>query len=274
MKEVAFKLGPFEVHWYGILIGIGVLVAFVLGLREGKKRGVPEDLFYDLIIWGVPAGIIGARLYYVIFEWDFFSQNPAMITHVWEGGLAIHGGLIGGVIVGILVCRHYKINFWNIADIAGPSFAIAQAIGRWGNFVNQEAYGYETNVPWAMYIDGAYRHPTFLYESIWDLLNFGFLLWLRRRKNIKSGEVFLAYLGFYSVGRAIIEGFRTDSLMLGNFRVAQLISIAIIIVAAAIAYYRRKTGAATEFVTYTPVDAKAALKGKDKAKHAKSKAKA
>lgn len=243
MDPIAIHIGSISVHWYGILIGLGVLTAFVLGLREGKKRGVKEDLFYDLVIWGVPAGIIGARVYYVIFEWKIFAPNPIHALYIWEGGLAIHGALIGAIITGIFVARHYKVNFWDIADIAGPSIAIAQAIGRWGNFVNQEAYGYPTKLPWAMYIDGAYRHPTFLYESIWDVLNFCFLLWLRRRKNIKSGEVFLAYLGFYSLGRGIIESFRTDSLMLGNIRVAQLMSLVLILCAFGMAFYRRKKAA-------------------------------
>lgn len=240
MNPIAFQVGPFEVHWYGILIGIGVLVAFILAMREGHRQGFDPDLFYDLIIWGVPAGIIGARLYYVIFEWSVFAVEPIRILYVWEGGLAIHGALIGGVIAGFFVTRHYKVNFWSIADIAGPSFAIAQAIGRWGNFVNQEAYGYETNLPWAMYIDGAYRHPAFLYESLWNIMVFGVLLWLRRQKFVKTGEVFIGYLALYSVGRFIVEGVRTDSLMLGSFRVAQLISVALFISSLLFMYYRRR----------------------------------
>jgi phosphatidylglycerol:prolipoprotein diacylglycerol transferase len=209
-------------------------------LRQGKRLGFKEDLFYDLIIWGVPAGIIGARLYYVIFEWKAFASNPIRALYIWEGGLAIHGGLIAAIIVGILIARRYKVNFWDIADIAGPSIIIAQAIGRWGNFVNQEAYGYETNLPWAMYIDGAYRHPTFLYESLWDLLVFCFLLWLRRQKFIRSGEIFLSYLALYSVGRFFIEGLRTDSLMLGSIRVAQLVSASLIVFVIVFGLIRRK----------------------------------
>ncbi|MCK4261439.1 MAG: prolipoprotein diacylglyceryl transferase [Halanaerobiales bacterium] len=240
IDPIAFRIGPFAVHWYGILIGSGVIIAFILALREGKRRGMNPDLIYDLVIYGVPAGIIGARLYYVFFQWKVFAQNPIRALYIWEGGLAIHGGIIGGVIVGIFVCRHYKVNFWDVADVTGPSFIIAQAIGRWGNFVNQEAYGYETDLPWAMYINGAYRHPTFLYESIWNILVFGFLLWLRRREFIKRGEIFLTYLSLYSLGRFFIEGLRTDSLMLGPIRVAQLVSILTIACSIAFALYQRK----------------------------------
>lgn len=245
MNPIAFQVGPFEVHWYGILIGIGVLVAFILALREGERRGFNPDLFYDLIILGVPLGILGARLYYVIFEfeWEAFVSEPIRVLYIWEGGLAIHGALIAAIFVGIFITRRYKVNFWEIADIAGPSFAIAQAIGRWGNFVNQEAYGYETDLPWAMYIDGAYRHPTFLYESLWNLMVFGVLLWLRRQKFIKTGEVFLNYLAFYSMGRFIVEGFRTDSLMLGPIRVAQLVSVLLIVFSFLFIYYRRHRAA-------------------------------
>lgn len=266
MNPIAFQIGPFEVHWYGILIGAGVLVAFILALREGQRRGFNPDLFYDLIIWGVPAGIIGARLYYVIFEWEAFASEPIRALYIWEGGLAIHGALIAGVIVGILVTRHYKVNFWQIADIAGPSFAIAQAIGRWGNFVNQEAYGYETDLPWAMYIDGARRHPTFLYESLWNLAVFGVLLWLRRQKFIKTGEVFLGYLAFYSMGRFIVEGFRTDSLMLGPIRVAQLVSVGLILFAILFMYFRRKYQAAVASRTSVP-KGKFPVKTNNKKKH-------
>lgn len=239
-NPIAFQIGPFTVFWYGLIIGLGVVLAFILAIREGKRRGYAIDLFYDLIIFGVPAGIIGARLYYVIFQWSHYADNPLRVLYVWEGGLAIHGALIAGVIVGIFIAKRYQINFWDLADIAAPSLIIGQAIGRWGNFFNQEAYGYETSLPWAMYIDGAYRHPTFLYESIWNLLVFGFLLWLRRKKFIKSGEVFFAYLIGYSFGRFFIEGLRTDSLMLGSIRVAQLISVVLISISIIWMIYRRK----------------------------------
>ena len=246
MDPVAFEIGPLAVRWYGILIGTGVIIAFILALREGKKRGFDEELFYDLIIFGVPAGIIGARLYYVLFSWEVYADNPISALYIWQGGLAIHGAIIAGVLVGIIICKRYGVNFWDIADIAAPSFAIAQSIGRWGNFVNQEAYGYKTDLPWAMYIDGAYRDPTFLYESIWDFSIFLFLLWLRRRDYIKSGEVFLSYLGLYSLGRFFIEGLRTDSLWWGQFRVAQLISVVLILGSIGLGVYRRKKGLAKE----------------------------
>lgn len=239
-NPIAFQIGPFTVYWYGLIIGLGVLFAFILAIREGKRRGYSPDLFYDLIIFGVPAGIIGSRLYYVIFQWPHYAANPIKALYIWEGGLAIHGALIAGVIVGIFVAKRYQIDFWDLADISAPSLIIGQAIGRWGNFFNQEAYGYETSLPWALYIDGAYRHPTFLYESIWNFFVFGCLLWLRRRKFIRSGEVFFAYLIGYSFGRFFIEGLRADSLMLGSIRVAQLVSVLLIALSIIWVVYRRK----------------------------------
>lgn len=240
IDPIAFEIGPISVHWYGIIIGLGVLAAFILGLREGKKQGLSPDLFYDLIIFGVPAGIIGARIYYVIFQLDVYVNKPLHALYIWEGGLAIHGALIAAVFVGIIIARRYKVDFWKVADIAAPSIILAQAIGRWGNFVNQEAYGVPTNLPWAMYIAGAYRHPTFLYESLWNLLVFGLLLWLRRKDFMRRGELFLAYLSCYSLGRFFIEGLRTDSLMLGPIRVAQLVSITLILGAISFAIYKRR----------------------------------
>lgn len=253
VDPIAFEIGPIEigpieiglisVRWYGILIATAILIGTIIALREVRRQRINEDKFMNILIAAIPAAFIGARLYYVLFRWDYYSQYPAEIPAVWHGGLAIHGGIIGALLVGGLMIRYYNMNFWQLTDIVAPSLILGQAIGRWGNFFNQEAYGYEVDpeqVPWAMWIDGAYRHPTFLYESIWNVLIFIFLLWLRRQHFIRRGEVFLTYLMTYSVGRFIVEGFRTDSLMLGPLRAAQFISILLILGAAIFMWYRRK----------------------------------
>lgn len=243
IDPIAFEIGPISVRWYGILMSTAILVGTFLALREIHRQGINEDKFMNILIAAIPAGFIGARLYYVLFRWDYYSINPAEIPAVWHGGLAIHGAIIGAFLVGALMIRYYNMSFWQLADIVAPSLIIGQAIGRWGNFINQEAYGYEVDpetVPWAMWIDGAYRHPTFLYESLWNFMVFFLLLWLRRQHFIKRGEVFLGYLMTYSVGRFIVEGFRTDSLMLGPLRAAQVLSIILVLAAGGLLWYRRK----------------------------------
>ena len=195
----------------------------------------------------IVAAILGARIYYVIFELPYYIQHPDEIIAIWHGGLAVHGGLLAGVASIYLGCCHYKISFWQFTDIMAPFMILGQAIGRWGNFFNQEAYGYEVDpaaVPWAMWIDGAYRHPTFLYESCWDLLVFFVLLWLARQAWVRRGEIALGYLMLYSMGRVVVEGFRTDSLMLGPLRMAQVMSLVLFVGALLVLLYRRKTGKA------------------------------
>jgi len=241
---VAFSIGSHPIYWYGILIAVAMLIGTFLVLREAEKLRLNQDHVLNIILFVIPAAFIGARLYYVLFNWSSYSQNPTDIFAIWHGGLAIHGGLLGGFLAGYLLLRKYGINIWQAFDIAAPSIILGQAIGRWGNFFNQEAYGYEVDpsaLPWAMYIDGAYRHPTFLYESLWNLVIFVFLLWLRRRKWIHRGDVFLFYVILYSAGRLIIEGFRTDSLMLtANLRVAQVVSVIAIVIGSALLYYRQR----------------------------------
>lgn len=239
---VAFSIGKISVTWYGILIASAFLIGTILFLKEAKRQKLNQEHLLDAILVAVPVALLGARLYYVIFNWDYYYRYPSEILAVWHGGLAIHGGLIGGILAGYFVVRKYKINFWQAIDMAAPSIVLGQAIGRWGNYFNQEAYGYEVDpskIPWAMYIDGAYRHPTFLYESLWDFGVFLFLLWLRRRKGLQWGDVFFSYAVLYSVGRFFIEGLRTDSLMLTPYlRIAQVISAIIIIVALSLIFYR------------------------------------
>lgn len=223
---IAFQIGPLAIRWYGILMSTALALGTVLAYREAEKQKIDPEYVINLVVVAAPLGFIGARLYYILFfNLEYYLSHPAEIPAVWHGGLAIHGALIGGVLGGYLVVRHYKLDFWQMADIVAPSLILGQAIGRWGNFFNQEAYGYETNLPWAMYIDGAYRHPTFLYESLWNLLVFMTLLLIRRKKFMKKGDLFAAYFALYSLGRVVVESFRTDSLMFGPFRVAQLVSI-------------------------------------------------
>lgn len=244
INPVAFSLGPIVVRWYGILIASAVLLGTVLAMKESEKQGWDPDKFLNILIVSLPSAIIGARLYYVLFNWDYFSRNLAEIPATWHGGLAIHGGLIGALLAAYLMVKRYDLNFWQGVDIAAPSIILGQAIGRWGNFFNQEAYGYEADpakIPWAMYIDGAYRHPTFLYESLWNIGVFAFLLWFRRKRGLKHGDIFIMYALLYSVGRFIVEGFRTDSLMLTpSLRAAQVVSALTIAAGAGILYYRHR----------------------------------
>jgi phosphatidylglycerol:prolipoprotein diacylglycerol transferase len=236
-----FDYGPFVVRWYGILISVGIIIGIFLACKECIRHKIDPDHVLTIAIAALPAAFVGARLYYVIFRWgEYFRFHPEEIIAIWHGGLAIHGGLIGGVLAGYLVVRKYRLNFWKMADILAPSIILGQAIGRWGNFFNQEAYGYPTDLPWAMYIDGAYRHPTFLYEFLWNLLVFGFLIHRRYQPGVKQGEVFISYFVLYSAGRVVIESFRTDSLMLGGLRVAQLISLVLMGVGVAVYFYRKK----------------------------------
>jgi len=246
-NPIAFEIGPVAVRWYGILISMAILIGTILVLKQAERLKLDQDKILNLIIIVLPAAFIGARAWYVIFSWGYYSVNPEQILQIWHGGLAIHGGLFGGVLAGYFYSRAVGFNFWQLADIFAPSLILGQAIGRWGNYFNQEAYGYETNLPWAMFIDGAYRHPTFLYESLWNLGVFAFLIWWRRKKNLVIGEIFLAYAVLYSVGRVIIESFRTDSLMFGPLRTAQVISILVIIVGMSmIILWRKKAPAVQE----------------------------
>jgi phosphatidylglycerol---prolipoprotein diacylglyceryl transferase len=254
LNPIAIDLGPIQVHWYGLIIGFGVLLGLIIALRESERRGLDKEIFTDLILFAVPIAIISARIYYVIFQWEYYSQNPGDIIKIWNGGIAIHGALIGSVLTAIVFAKVKKVSFWKLVDIAAPSLLLGQAIGRWGNFMNQEAHGGEITRSFLenmhlpefiinqMYINGTYYHPTFLYESIWNLLGVIILLSLRK-VNLRRGELFLTYVIWYSIGRYFIEGLRTDSLMLTeSLRIAQVISIVLAVVAIALVVYRRVRG--------------------------------
>ena len=223
-------------------MALAIVVGLWLGHREARKEGLPADDFISVGQWAILAGLVGARLYEVIFNWDYYGKFPSKIIAVWEGGLAIHGGLILGPLVGILLAARWKVPILRGLDIAAPSIVIGQAIGRWGNFFNEEAFGAPTSLPWKLYISPGHRppgftafeyfHPTFLYESLWDLLVFVLLVtWVRPRFRDQPGAVFFAYVGLYSIGRFVIEAVRLDSFWLGPFRVAQLASVAGVVIA-------------------------------------------
>ncbi|MFX3673839.1 MAG: prolipoprotein diacylglyceryl transferase [Paenisporosarcina sp.] len=251
IDPIAFSLGPIDVRWYGVIIASGIVLAFLVAQREMVKRGFHPDFLTDLLIWAVPLAILGARLYYVLFKWEYYASNPGQIFQIWEGGLAIHGALIAAFIVAYLFTKKRKESFLKVADIAAPSILIGQTIGRWGNFINQEAHGGPVSQEFLenmflpewiieqMRIDGTYYHPTFLYESVWNFTGV-ILLILLRRVNLLRGEMFLFYVIWYSIGRFFIEGMRTDSLYLvGELRTAQVVSLVSIAVAIIIVVYRR-----------------------------------
>ena len=229
------QVGPLAIRWYGVLMAAAMAVGLWLAYRDARRRGVdPEELLKasELALLG---GLVGARLYYVAFNWDYYSRALPKIIAVWEGGLAIHGGLLGGLLLGGGYAWWKRLPLPRYLDIVAPSLALGQGIGRWGNFFNEEAFGTPTSLPWKLYISPPHRpllyaqeeffHPTFLYEALWDFLVFALLLWVLRDRVARAPTcLFWIYVGLYSVGRLIVEGFRTDSLMLGSIRVAQLAS--------------------------------------------------
>lgn len=240
MDPVAFEIFGISIRWYGIFIASAVFLGTFIALKQSKLNTIKEDDLLDLLLYAIPIAIIGARIYYVIFSWDLYRDDPIQALNFRKGGLAIHGALIASVITAIVFTRKRNISFWQLADTAGPSLVLGQAIGRWGNFVNQEAHGGPTDLPWGIMIDGIKVHPTFLYESIWNFGVFIFLMWYSRNKKYVDGAIFLWYLILYSSIRIFIEQLRTDSLMWGPIRVAQLISIITIIVSSYILYKKNK----------------------------------
>lgn len=224
MDRVAFTIFGIDVMWYGILMASGMIIGTLVAIKEGKRVGIKEDDILDLAIVAIPSGLICARLYYVIFNWDFYSENMSQILNFRGGGMAIHGALIGGVLAGYIFSKYKKISFFKLADTVIIGMPLAQAIGRWGNFINQEAHGGPTDLPWGIMVNGQKVHPTFLYESIWNLGIFVFL-WVFRKKKQYEGQIIVLYTILYSTGRFFIEGLRTDSLMIGPLRMAQVISL-------------------------------------------------
>ena len=239
MNPVAFNLFGISVRWYGIFIGTGMALAIILANYTCKYRDIDYDSLLDVVLISLPIGIVGARLYYVAFEFNNYKNNLIDIFNIRGGGLAIHGGILFALVSAFIIAKRRKMSFFKMADAAAPTIIIAQAIGRWGNFFNSEAHGgpvsydFIKNFPYfiqqGMHIEGVYYHPTFLYESLWDFTVF-IILMILLRKNKKVGIVFFTYIGLYSIGRFFIEGLRTDSLMFGPLRIAQLVSLSGIVI--------------------------------------------
>ena len=290
LNPIAISIGALQVHWYGLILGLGALAGILLAIREGRRFGISSEFFMDLLLIGVPSALIGARIYYVAFKWEDYRGNLWDVFKIWNGGIAIYGALIAAIIFAIFFTRYKGYKFWRIVDICAPGLLIGQIIGRWGNFVNQEAYGGPVEQSFLqnnlhlpdfivnqMNVQGVFHHPTFLYESLWNLVGLGLLLILRRQKFLRAAELFLSYFIWYSIGRFFIEGLRTDSLAFqgpewlvsminglwspvkglgfdyghldvnyGNVRISQLLPILIIIGAVAFIIYRRVTGRAEE----------------------------
>ena len=267
LSRTAFTVFGQDIYWYGIFIGLGVILGVLLALHEAKRTGQNPDTYLDFIIYAMIIAIIGARLYYVIFSWDFYSQHPEKIFAIREGGLAIYGGIIGGVLTAIVYSHVKKKNFWVMADTMAPSLILGQMLGRWGNFFNKEAFGGFTDNLFAMRyqlsqvrasdvtpdilqnlvtvngVDYIQVHPTFLYESFWSLCVFIILLILQRKKNFK-GQVCATYFFGYALGRVWIEGLRTDQLCIGNVPVSQALSAVLIIASVVLYVYCKKKAAA------------------------------
>ncbi|MGB7474295.1 prolipoprotein diacylglyceryl transferase [Trichococcus sp.] len=254
LNPVALSFGGLEIRWYGVIIAIGILIAMTLATKEAENKGLDPDFIVDMMFWTIPLGIIGARIYYVLFELDYYLQNPGEIIQIWNGGIAIYGALIAGILTIYWYTKRKGISFALTMDILAPAVLIAQSIGRWGNFMNQEAHGEEVSRAFLenlflpkfiieqMNINGIYYHPTFLYESLWSLTGFVLILFLRRKGQLlRVGEVMFTYVMWYSFGRFFIEGMRTDSLYLfGPIRVSQALSILLFLGAMGVWAYRRR----------------------------------
>lgn len=252
LNKTAFTIFGLDIQWYAVLISLGAALAFVYIVSKSREHGLHPDNVLDCILGGMIGGIIGARLFYVIFQWDLYKDNLIDIFNTRQGGLAIYGGLIGGILVGYFICKWRKVKFFPIIDLVGLGFLIGQCIGRWGNFVNIETFGSNTNLPWGMTSNGVQYylssvqqelsaigvtvdptqpvHPCFLYESLWCALGF-FILNAYRKKRKFDGEIFLMYLAWYGAGRFFIESLRTDSLLAGSVRISQLLSAIFCVIA-------------------------------------------
>ncbi len=270
-----FKIGDFTIYFYGLIIALGFLLAFIYGMKRCKKFGIDPDRLIDCVIGGIIGGVLGARLYFVAFSWDYYSQHLDEIFSIREGGMAIYGGIIGALLVGLLVAKIRKVRIAPLLDIAGIGFLIGQGIGRWANFVNIEAFGSNTNLPWGMtspaiteYLTDHFEeltqngmsisvsdpvHPCFLYESLWCLLG-ALVLHILSKKRRFDGEVFLLYIGWYGLGRALIEGLRTDSLMLGQIRISQLVAIVCVILSILLVFILRARAKRNEAVLYVDTE--------------------
>lgn len=247
LSRVACTVLGKDIYWYGIIICAGFILAALYVNSRTKDFGITSDNLTDCLIICVPLGIICARIYYVVFEWGYYAQHPGEIIAIWKGGIAIYGGIIGTLIGLFVYSRVKKLSLASLCDLAAFGLLIGQCIGRWGNFVNGEAHGGPTPLPWGMTIDGqSMVHPTFLYESLWNLAGFVLLHFYSKKRRFK-GEIALLYAAWYGAGRAWIEGLRTDSLYIGSVRVSQLLAVISCIAAVAVLarqYHRIKVAKA------------------------------
>lgn len=247
LDRVAFTIGSKPVYWYGIIIALGLLLGVYMAVFLGKKRGVSSDTVFDIVLWGLPSAIVCARLYYVLFEFEQYKDNLWDVFKIWEGGIAIYGAVIGAVLAAYIYCRVKKLDFLQIADVCCVGLITGQAIGRWGNFTNQEAFGVNTAMPWGMTGSDITEkleqmknagmnvspdmpvHPTFLYESLWNVAVLIVLVFVFYKFYKFNGQIFLSYISLYGLGRLWIEGLRTDSLYLGIFRISQLVAFVCVV---------------------------------------------
>ena len=249
ISPIAFSIGSYHIYWYGIIIASGLLLAVGYAMKTAPRYNVNASKLINCVLVGIITGIIGARLYFCFFQWDYYSKNPVEILHINNGGLAIYGGIIGSMIGGLIIVKIQKMKVMPVLDIAMISFLIGQGIGRWGNFMNQEAYGTPTDLPWGMMSEGTNMvavHPCFLYESIWCLLGFVLLHFYGKYKQKYAGQIFYMYLVWYGFERMIVEGLRTDSLYLPfspfgfDIRVSQLLSLLIFLIGIILLILNRK----------------------------------
>lgn len=263
MNRVALDLGLIQIYWYSIFIFLAMLVACTVIYKEFKKRNIDEEFFINLAFNVIIFGVIGARAYYVLFNLEYYLANPIEIFKVWNGGLAIHGGIIAGLIVVMIYCKRHKVYTLKVLDMLVVGLIIGQAIGRWGNFFNGEAYGAITTAEAlesiglpefiinGMYIMGEYRQPTFFYESVWCIFGFLAMLIIRKYKYLRKGQLTGFYLIWYGIERFIVEAMRVDSLMLGPVKIAQIVSIVFIIVGIFLMFFYKKKGESKEDALYS-----------------------
>ncbi len=251
MNPIFFSSGNIQIYWYSVILLIAFVLGFFIVLKLGQKEGIEKDFIYDYACYLIPICLIGARIYYVLFNLEYYLTDLISIFRVWEGGLAIHGGIIAGALFTIYYTKKKNVDFLKLTDILVISLILGQILGRWGNFFNGEAYGPETTLTFlnslhlpqfiinGMYIEGIYYQPTFLYESLWNMLGLIIILIIKKKQTYK-GNASAYYLIHYGIGRCVIESLRQDSLMLGNIKIAQLVSIAMILIGIFIIFYIRK----------------------------------
>lgn len=252
MNPILIEIAGIKIYWYSLFIFLALLIGGIIVLKEAKKFKVPENFMINLFFYTIPISIIGARAYYVLFNLEYYMQDPISMLKIWEGGLAIHGGIIAGLLFIIYYTKKYKMNTYKILDFIVVGLILGQAIGRWGNFFNSEAHGMATTyatlkslfipefIIKGMYIGGVYFHPTFLYESLWCVLGFIFLILMRKYSYLKVGQITALYLIWYGIGRFIIEGMRTDSLMFGDIKMARVVSFLMVVVGLILFLYKNK----------------------------------